>query len=375
MPKIAPLRRNRLLLIAALVVLVAAMLWSARGALFPYLFALVLAYLMLPAVNWLDRGLLRGFPRFRGTRPVAILLVYLLTIGLVVAFFALVVPVVGQQFKLLWANREQLIGQAQRLAEQMLSWYRTSVPADLQARIAAMLEQLASAAGRTVQTGVMRTVGVVTSTASFVLGMAVVPFWLFYLLHDQAKVGRAALGLIPSRFRSDVVNLLRIADTILGAYLRGQLLLCVFIGVMATVGLTLLGVQFPAVLGLLAGIFEILPFIGPFLGLVPAVLVAVIQAPILGLWTLILFLAIQQVENLFLVPRVSGQAVELHPAIIMVVLVIGNEVAGLWGMLLVVPLTAIVRDVFKYLYLRFQDEPLSPREALARLGRTPLRLT
>ncbi len=65
-----------------------------------------------------------------------------------------------------------------------------------------------------------------------------------------------------------------------------------------------------------------------------------------------MFLAIQQVENVFLVPRISGKAVELHPAIIMVVLVIGNQVAGLWGMLLAVPLTAILRDLFKYLYLR-----------------------
>ena len=73
-----------------------------------------------------------------------------------------------------------------------------------------------------------------------------------------------------------------------------------------------------------------------------------------------LFLGIQQVENLFLVPRISGKAVELHPAVIMVVLVVGNQIAGFWGMVLAVPVTAIIRDVFKYLYLRLQDEPVSP---------------
>ena len=72
---------------------------------------------------------------------------------------------------------------------------------------------------------------------------------------------------------------------------------------------------------------------------------------------------------MFLVPRISGQAVELHPTIIMVVLVVGNEVAGLWGMILAVPLAAVLRDVFKYLCLRFQDEPLEPKEALEKVRR------
>jgi predicted PurR-regulated permease PerM len=141
-----------------------------------------------------------------------------------------------------------------------------------------------------------------------------------------------------------------------------------------TVGLSLLGVRFPAVLGLIAGVLEIIPFIGPIMGAVPAVIVATIQEPLLGLWTLLLFIGIQQLENIFLVPRISGKAVQLHPAVIMVVLVLGNQAAGFWGLLLAVPVTAIVRDVFKYLYLRFQDEPVSPRDAMARVGRTPLQL-
>ena len=94
----------------------------------------------------------------------------------------------------------------------------------------------------------------------------------------------------------------------------------------------------------------------------------------MGLWTLLLFLGIQQAENLFLVPRISGRAVQLHPAAIMVVLVLGNQIAGFWGLVLAVPVTAVIRDVFKYLYLRLQDNPVSPREAMTRLGRTPLQL-
>ena len=85
-------------------------------------------------------------------------------------------------------------------------------------------------------------------------------------------------------------------------------------------------------------------------------------------------MVIQQVENTVLVPRISGKAVELHPALIVLVLIIGSEVAGLAGAILAVPVTAIIRDVFKYLYLRLGDEPLEPAVAMARISSTPLRL-
>jgi predicted PurR-regulated permease PerM len=374
MPNWTPARRNRFFLIVGLAVIVLVLLWLARGALFPYIFALVLAYLMLPSVNWLEARFRRWLPRFRLARPLAIILVYLIALGLLALFFALVVPVITQQFNALWANRYALAASVQNLAERFLNWYHQSVPDLLQVQIEDLLRRASGTLASAVQTGVARTLGVLTNTVSFILGMLVIPFWLFYILHDQSRVARRVAGLVPARHRADFFNLLRIVDSALGAYLRGQLLLCLFIGLMATIGLTLLGVQFPAVLGLIAGVFEILPFIGPIIGLVPAVIVATIQTPLLGLWTLLLFLGIQQIENLFLVPRISGKAVQLHPALIMVVLVIGNEAAGLWGMLLAVPLTAIVRDLFKYLYLRTLDEPVPPQEALARLGRTPLQL-
>lgn len=371
---LSPARRNRLLLVAALVLLAGSFLWIARSALVPYILAAALAYLMLPLVNRLDLWLRKPLRGGHFARALAILLVYLLAAGLIVLFFVIVLPVIGQQFNVLWSSRAELWAGTQRLSDQLLGWYDVSVPVEIQAQVNDLLSQIGGTLARTLQTGVVRTLGVVTNAVTFILGLIVIPFWLFYVLYDQSTVMRRGIGLIPARIRPDVINLMRVSDGILSKYLRGQLLLCVFIGAISTVGLTLLGVRFPAVLGLIAGIFEILPFIGPILGLIPAAIVAAIQDPLLGLWTVILFVAIQQLENVLLVPRISGRAVALHPALIMVVLVIGYQVAGLWGMILAVPLTAIIRDVFKYLYLRLQDEALPPKEAMLRLGRTPVQL-
>jgi predicted PurR-regulated permease PerM len=162
-----------------------------------------------------------------------------------------------------------------------------------------------------------------------------------------------------------VACLARLIDDVLSAYIRGQLLLILFVGGLSTIALLIIGVPFAIVLGLIAGIFEALPYVGPILGAIPALIVALLSDPVSAIWVAVAFFAIQQVENLILVPRISGESVKLHPAMVMVVLVMGNELAGLLGMLVAVPITATIRDVFKYLYLRFQDEPLEPEDALS----------
>ena len=101
--------------------------------------------------------------------------------------------------------------------------------------------------------------------------------------------------------------------------------------------------------------------------LITAILVALATRPVSAIWVAVAFFAIQLVENLILVPRISGKSVKLHPALVMLVLVIGGQLAGFWGMLIAVPVTAVIRDLFLYLYLRLLDEPLSPEQAVARM--------
>lgn len=364
---ISPARRNRLILVVLLLLLVCWMLYVAKSALFPYIIGLVVAYLVLPLVNFLDH---RMPPRLRErnfSRPLSILIVYLIVILFIAGIFAFLVPPVVQQGQVLWKQMPELAAKGRALGAEWLGKYQEVIPLDIQQRIQSNLEKLASTIGQALQEGVARTVSVISSTISFFLGILVIPFWLFYILNDETKVREGALALIPDRIEPDLLNILRITDDIFSAYIRGQLILCLFIGVLATTGLLIVGVDFALLLGLIAGAFEILPFVGPILGAIPALIVAALQSPITALWTLVVFIIIQQIENLFLAPKIAGGSVKLHPALVMVVLVVGNEALGLWGMLLSVPLAAVVRDVFKYLYLRSSDEEVSPGEAMARV--------
>jgi predicted PurR-regulated permease PerM len=343
------------------------MLYVAKSALLPFIIGLVIAYLVLPLVHFLDRRMPSRLRDRNLSRPLSILIVYLVVILFIAGNFAFLVPPVVEQGKVLWEQMPELAAKGQVLGTEWLGRYRETIPLDIQQRIQSNLEKLAGTIGQALQDGVTRTVSVISSTISFFLGILVIPFWLFYILNDEVKVRESALDLIPDRIEPDLLNILRITDDIFSAYIRGQLILCFFIGAMATIGLLIAGVDFALLLGLTAGAFEILPYVGPILGAIPALIVAVLQSPITALWTLVVFIIIQQIENFFLVPRIAGESVKLHPAMVMVVLVVGNEALGLWGMLVAVPLTAVIRDVFKYLYLRFADEEVSPEEAMARV--------
>jgi predicted PurR-regulated permease PerM len=358
-------KRNRLVLWTALVLLIGGMIWAARRVLLPYILGLVLAYLLLPLVNWLDRRMPARLHAWRLARPLSIIVTYLLLLILVAGIVAFVVPIVVEQVEFLTENWPALVSRVEGWGERGLGWYTDTIPEDWRQTIETNLRGLIDDALAALRDGVVATVSTVFSTISFVIGLVVIPFWLFYILHDESQVKDGVLQALPRQLRGDVSCMARLIDDVLSAYIRGQLLLCLFVGGMATIALFIIGVPFALVLGLIAGIFELLPYVGPILGAIPAVVVALLSDPVSAIWAAIAFFAIQQVENLLLVPRISGQSVKLHPAIVMVVLVVGNELAGFWGMLVAVPVTAVIRDVFKYLYLRFMDEPLAPEEAMA----------
>jgi predicted PurR-regulated permease PerM len=338
-------------------------------------------------VDFFDEHMPAWLQEHRISRPLSILLIYAVVILLLVGFFTIFVPVVSRQVRELVEASGQYTMQLLRFTKELNqptldewldrfysfapSWVEevveNAIESNLQqitAFLTNALQNLISWIGTALQRAFLGTWNVVSSTVTFVIGIVIVPFWVFYILNDKAKVARAIYSIVPEKYRSDVHNLQSIVSEVLGKYVRGQLLLSFAVGTMSTVGLFALGVNFALLLGTVAGVFEVIPNIGPFLGAIPAVLIALLKSPTLALQVTILFVIIQQFENTFLVPKIMGASVQLHPTVVMIILVIGSEVAGIWGMILGVPLTAILRDVFYYLYLRLSEVEIPPEEAL-----------
>ncbi len=365
-------RRWRIVLFTLGLIFIAIVLWKARGSLAPFFLGLALAYTLTPVVGIVERGLKwigqqRGLGFFdRASHSLAIVIAYLWLIALIVGFFAIVVPLILDQARSLWEARNAIWDALSGWGEDVLETYRL-LPPQLQQQAQDALERLSTTITTAFQQAVQGTVVAITYTASLILGILIVPFWTFYLLKDFKLLKASALNVIPDSIEADLVNVGRLVDSTLSAYLRGQVFLGITIGVISSVGLTLLGVRFALLLGVVAGIFELIPNIGPILGGIPAVLVALAQDPGLALWTLLFAFGVQQVENIFLTPRILGRSVKLHPVVVMVVLVIGSELAGIVGLFLAPVVTALLRDLFRYLYYRFGDVPDGPEVALARV--------
>lgn len=192
------------------------------------------------------------------------------------------------------------------------------------------------------------------SFASSLVHVVTVPVLTFYFLKDSEQVSALAKKLVLPRSRKWVYPLMGKIDVVLGGFIRGQLLVAMIIGALSSIALLLLGVEYWIVLGLLAGLGDLVPYIGPFLGAVPAVFITLSSDPMKALWVIAAFIIIQQIEGNLISPKIVGNSVGLHPAAIIFVLLLGGSLWGLIGLLVAVPLAGVFKVIVESIYEWFR---------------------
>ena len=348
--------RRRLLLVTASIIVVLGLLMLARGTLFPFILSAALAYLLYPVVRALER-LMPWRGRWPGpSRIFSILVVYVAALAVLAGALAIVVPPALRQASDFVDDVPDLLARARTTVEGWNEEYTSRIPVDVREQIEETLEGGSSILITAARTVLTRTVSTVANTLTTVIGLAVVPFMVFYLLKDREEVGGGFYSLMPPEAQRHTANVVAIVNRVVGAYVRAQLTLAIVAGIAVFLGLYLLGIRFAVLLAVIAGVSELIPVIGPLIGAIPGILVTLATSPEDLVWVVLLYVGIQLVQNAFLAPRIQGQAVELHPVLIMVILVIASEVAGLWGVILAVPVAAVSRDVFKYFYEEWSEE-------------------
>ena len=340
--------------------------WQSRWSLFPFAVGALFAYVLTPLVDRIAS--LAPAHTHRADvlrRGVAVLVVYggilLVCAGLGFA----VVPLAVDQGTEFVDGFPELRQRAQDQANEWLEVYRERVPADARARIDGFIADTGDQITATLAARTRGLFASLTGTIGVIFGFLIVPIWLFYALRDRHSFERNFRAALPDAVRSDILNGVRIADALLGRYLRGQLFLGLVVGLLIFVGLTALNVELSIALAIFAGITELIPIIGPWIGALPALLVVAASGdPEKLVWVALLYLLVQQLENNLLVPRIQSHAVDLHPAVIILLLTIAGAVFGFIGLLVIVPLTALLRELFWYADHRLRG--LAPREALLR---------
>ena len=303
--------------------------------------AVILAAGMKPLVDRLTADELRRRGYWIPPRGLVVLVVYLLTIVLVTVAGGLILRIVVVEVG-------NLVNGVPVFAPRIVAWVNDVI--DLVPGGRDMLEgfdvagQLSGLISRMfgVFAQAVYVLQYVVGLVSGVLDVLMILLLALYLTTDGPRIGRYLLAFFPPDRHEQAIRVTSRISVRLGGWVSGQLILCLIIGFLSWLGLTIIGVPYAVVLALVAGVMEAVPNVGPIIAAIPAIMVAALYSPFQALLTALLYIVIQQLENYVIVPRVMSRAVELHPLAVLLALMVGGELMGVLGAVLAVPVTAAI---------------------------------
>jgi predicted PurR-regulated permease PerM len=320
----------------------------------PFLAAAIIAYALNPGVDRLDR--LR-IGRFDMPRPLAVVCIVLLFFAAIIALVLIVVPVLQTEIPLLQAQIPAFLAKANDLLGPRLREMGVKVRLD-SAGIKTLVSQQMATSGDEIWTAVLASVRVGgTAVLGWIATLVLVPVLLFYLLLDWNQMMARIASAVPRRFIGATMSMAREVDTLLAQYLRGQLLVMLVLAVYYSAALSIAGFDVALPVGILTGLLVFIPYLGFGLGLVLALIAAVLQFTD---WSGLIAVAViygagQVIEGFFLTPRLVGERIGLNPLAVIFALLAFGQLFGFVGVLLALPASAILMVAFKHLrshYLR-----------------------
>ncbi len=312
----------------------------AQAIFVPLLLGGVLFYLTRPLQKWLESN---KFPRW------ASIISVFLVIGLLGwGFYALVGPAVSEQVSKLSKNMPEMVEEVGELINYSISQKDrfSELPQAIQDTIdnaADKINTIAVSAGSIL-------VKFIQTVFQGVFLLILVPFFLVYMLKDHEKF----LPFVTQFFKGDkkkwVTKALRDIDATLRAYIQGQLFVSFLVGVMLYIGYSIIGLEYALLLAIFGMLMNVIPFLGPYISLVPALIIALIQEPRLAIYVSIVMLLAQQIESNFITPNVMGKSLDIHPLTVITIILAAGNIAGLWGIILGVPTYAVIKSILKNIY-------------------------
>ncbi|ANY70303.1 AI-2E family transporter [Paenibacillus algorifonticola] len=307
-----------------------------KAILAPFIVAMIISYVLNPVVTMLHE---RKVPR-----TMAVLLIYTVFFTALTVLLVNVIPMLAMQVQELNERVPDLTIKAQNLVTDInnTSFLPDSLRDGMNQSLLHMERKLSET--------LIHFINNIGSVLNTVFIAFIVPFLAFYILKDFEVFERTIITYVPKSHRQNTVRLMKDIDSALGSYIRGQFLVCLIVGVLAYIGYTIIGMEYALLLAGIVAITNIIPYLGPFLGAIPAILMASTISVKMMILVAVINTLCQILEGNIISPQVVGRTLHMHPLAIIFALLVGGEVAGVAGMILAVPIFAALKVIVQHMF-------------------------
>lgn len=343
---------KKLIFILIVLPLAGYILYLSQAIIGPFILAFFLAYAINPLVEFLQK---KG-----AKREYAILTVYFTLIVIGALIIGIIAPWLVEDLTKVLQKLPNVYQDVENLGEQLSRFY-WRLPINIKPFVAQIVTRLETIFRNLLVQIAETTVNLLSRALIFIL----VPILAYYINRDYPRLKQRSYYWLTHNLGSHWTRTFLKLDTVLKIYIRGQLLTTMIVGLLISLGLSLLGFEAAFLLGLIAGVFNLIPYFGPVIGAMPVVLLALLKSPWIALYVVILFFVVNQLEVMVLVPRIIGGGLKIHPITVVYLILIGSKIGGIVGMVFAVPLGTIVLILLKSFYeISFglaNNEPISEK--------------
>ncbi|WP_337969582.1 AI-2E family transporter [Virgibacillus salexigens] len=317
----------------------------------PIIGAGILYYLTKPIMYFLER--------LKINRILSIVLVFLLLILIGFFVYMYIAPIAQQQFRNLIDNIPTMVNWAQDLISLWQS-NQTAIPKEIDKAINDFTNNLQSHIDSTLN----YLFGFIGQLIGFITALVLVPFFLFFMLKDGEKLVPFITQIFSQKKAANIRSLLSKIDSTLTSFIQGQLIVSFAVGVLLFIGYLIIDLKYALTLALFAMVMNVIPFAGPFIAVIPALIVGAFQDPMNLFWVSIVMIVAQQIESNLISPNVMGHALDLHPLTVITVILAAGSIAGFLGILFAVPFYSVVKTIIIHFYQTYVDSKKNREDAL-----------
>ncbi|MFD1900110.1 AI-2E family transporter [Enterococcus termitis] len=314
----------------------------------PTILALILYYLFNPVVNWLEKHKIK---RVYGVSAIFVVLITLLVVGII-----LVVPIIQKQVDGLVKSFPQYMDDLNKMVTDFFHNSAFEKPmANALASIQNWFDNVSDKIGSYFSKAVEGASTVFSTLTGFALVMVTAPIITFFLLKDDQKFFSFVLSIIPPRFRKDAKEIGATMSSQVGAYLKGQILVSIAIGILTFIGFWLIKVPYSGTLSIIVGVTAVIPYIGPVIAFIPAAIVALMVSFGMFIKMSIVWMIVQMLNGHLIAPQVMGKRLVVHPLTIVIVLLVMGDLLGMFGLIFGIPIYAIAKVLVTYIFRKFKQ--------------------